>query len=76
SGVDVVDAMTGGRVRVRIDPAKCTGHGQCAANAPEVYELDDLGYAVPMDGPVPDGLEAQAKLGAGACPERAIAVVE
>lgn len=63
-------------MRVRIDSSKCTGHGQCAANAPDVYELDDLGYAVPLDTDVADGLEEQARLGAGACPERAIEIIE
>lgn len=63
-------------MKVLIDTAKCTGHAQCAANGPDLYELDDDGYAVPLAGEVPAHLEAQARAGADACPERAIEIVE
>jgi len=33
-------------MRVRVDVDKCQGHARCAALAPEVYELDELGYNV------------------------------
>jgi ferredoxin len=42
--------------------------------APEVFELDDLGNVATRSGTVPANLEAQARLGAQACPERALAV--
>jgi len=61
-------------VRVTIDTAKCAGHARCNAVAPDVYALDDDGYALPYDGEVPPELEAQAREGAEACPERAISL--
>ncbi|WP_181780401.1 ferredoxin [Pseudonocardia pini] len=61
-------------MKIHIDTAKCAGHAQCAANGPDVYELDDVGYALPFDGEVPPHLEQQARLGADACPERAITI--
>ncbi|WP_163506505.1 ferredoxin [Fodinicola acaciae] len=61
-------------MKVTIDANKCSGHARCAATAPEVFELDDAGYAIPYDGEVPDGFEEAAREGAYACPERAITV--
>jgi len=59
-------------VRVTVDTSACVGHARCNAVAPDVYDLDDEGYAKPLDGDVPSALEAQARQGADACPERAI----
>jgi ferredoxin len=59
-------------VKITIDTSTCSGHARCAATAPEVFELDDNGYALPFDGEVPAGVEDKAREGAFACPERAI----
>lgn len=61
-------------MRITIDTGKCAGHAQCAACAPQVYELDDQGYAMPFDGEVAPEHEGPALAGADACPERAIVV--
>ena len=63
-------------MKVRINPDKCTGHGQCAANAPEVFEVDELGFVIPFDTVVNPQSEDQARLGAAACPERAIEILD
>lgn len=63
-------------MRVRVDVQRCTGHARCAAYAPEVYELDDLGYNVTPVKEIPPGLEDAARTGALACPERAITLDE
>jgi ferredoxin len=63
-------------MKVRIDTSKCTGHAQCAANGPDLFDLDEDGYALALDGDVPAHLEGQARAGADACPERAIEIVE
>ena len=63
-------------MKVRIDTTKCAGHGQCAANGPDLFQLDDLGYALPLDAEVSPHLHAQGHAGADACPERAIEVIE
>jgi ferredoxin len=65
-------------MKIKIDAAKCTGHGRCWEYAREVYELDDNGYNL-LRGKVlevaPDK-EAAARLGASNCPECAIEIVE
>lgn len=63
-------------MRVEVDSGKCSGHGQCNAIAPEVYDLDDDGYCLINDPEVPAGLEEAARDGAQACPELAITVTE
>jgi ferredoxin len=63
-------------VKVRIDPAKCQGHKQCNEICPELYKLDEWGYALVEQEVVPHGLEERARAGAGACPSHAIVVEE
>jgi ferredoxin len=48
----------------------------CAAQAPEVYELDDTGYNTMGEFTVVEGQEEQARLGASWCPEGAITLIE
>ncbi|WP_218617475.1 ferredoxin [Cryptosporangium aurantiacum] len=53
----------------------CQGHAQCNAQAPEIYPLDSDGFVgIPSDTPVPAAQEPAARLGAAACPERALQV--
>lgn len=59
-------------MRISVDEAACTGHGRCYALSPDAYFPDDHGHCVPLAGEVPAPLEAQARAGADACPERAI----
>jgi ferredoxin len=61
-------------VRIEIDHAVCTGHARCAAVAPALFALDDVGFGVLVheDGVVPAGLEVPAELATMSCPERAI----
>jgi len=59
-------------MKISIDTTKCSGHARCAAAAPDVFELDDSGYALPLEGEVPAHLEEAARDGVLACPERAI----
>jgi ferredoxin len=61
-------------VKLIVDVDKCQGHARCAALAPEVFELDDLGNVATRTGEVPPDLKDQARLGALACPEQALAV--
>jgi ferredoxin len=60
-------------MKAEIDTAKCVGHGQCYATAPEVFEDDDDGYGrVLGNGQVAPADEEAAHRGAGNCPEAAI----
>ena len=61
-------------MKLTIDTTKCSGHARCAAAAPDVFELDDNGYALPFTGEVPAEAEPEARDGALACPERAISL--
>lgn len=53
-----------------IDEGACAGHGDCAALAPEVFELEDVALVI---GSGPDELILEA---AKSCPSLAIAVID
>jgi ferredoxin len=61
-----------------VDEAMCSGHGLCAAVAPEVYTLDDEGFNAEIGQTleVPAGKELAAREGARGCPEAALAIVD
>jgi ferredoxin len=62
-------------VRITVDRARCEGHAQCIAVAPEVYDLDDDAVAVLRTGPeIPEHLQQSASYGADMCPVMAILV--
>ncbi|MCU4187470.1 ferredoxin [Acidiferrimicrobium sp. IK] len=64
-------------MKVQVIAEQCQGHNRCALSAPELFEIDDLGYASAKgDGVVPPGLEAKARLAAANCPEQAVVVEE
>jgi ferredoxin len=60
-------------MRITLDQELCEGYGTCAVEAPELFELDDLGYAsIVGDGSVPGPLEAKARRAIAYCPVGAI----
>ena len=59
---------------LRVDPIACTGHGLCAELLPEWIELDDWGYPIIDDGPLPEELLAHARRAAESCPKLALAL--
>jgi len=63
-------------VRVRLDEAKCVGHGRCYVLGPDVYEEDDAGHCVVRVSDVPRELEDQARAGEQNCPEGALEIEE
>lgn len=63
-------------MRIIVDISKCSGHARCVAVAPNAFRLNDDGYNVTPETTVPPELEAEARRGARACPERAITIVE
>lgn len=64
-------------MRVHVDADKCQGHNRCYSIAPELFDVDDLGYASEIgDGTVPAGSEEKARLAAINCPEHAIEVLD
>jgi len=63
-------------MRVQIDLDYCEGHGRCHAAAPDLFLLDDDGFATRADIEVPPELEHSAADGAGACPMGIIHLID
>ncbi|WP_232306633.1 ferredoxin [Thermobifida cellulosilytica] len=64
-----------GNMRVRVDGKQCQGHGVCYMTAPDVFApREEDGHAEVLLDEVGPDLEAAARDGAEACPERAITV--
>jgi ferredoxin len=64
-------------LKVKVDPERCQGHARCAALAPELFTLDELGNAHEAGhGTVPDALIEKAYLAKANCPELAIEITE
>jgi len=58
--------------RLAINPIACTGHGLCADMLPELIKLDEWGYPIMPDYPVPDDLTALARRSVRLCPTLAL----
>jgi ferredoxin len=58
--------------RLRVNPIACEAHGLCAELLPEWIELDDWGYPIIDDRPLPAGLLEHALRAADACPTLAL----
>jgi ferredoxin len=56
--------------RLRVDPIGCAGHGLCAEIFPEWIALDDWGYPMIEDAPIPGDLLAHARRAAPRPPLR------
>ena len=63
-------------MRLSVESDRCQGHNRCAADAPDLFDVDDDLKAVVLLDPVPADLEAAARSAARNCPERAIAVTD
>lgn len=63
-------------MRVKADNRLCSGHARCAAVGPQLFLLDDDGYTAISEIDVPPELEALARRGVRACPERALMILD
>ena len=61
-------------MRVAVDPGKCQGHARCNLIAPELFDLDEGGYAVVIAPDVAPAYEAAARNAVVNCPEGAIEI--
>ena len=62
-------------MKIAYDRDACQGHNRCYQLAPELFDVDEEGYAVLLvTGEVPAELEEKAQLCADNCPEFAIEV--
>jgi ferredoxin len=59
-------------MRIEVDPIKCEAHGLCAELLPERITLDEWGYPLIDDTPIPRSLQDLARRAAGACPTLAL----
>jgi len=71
----IADA-TAKRLRVRVDPIRCTAFGFCAEFCPELFTLDEWGYAWLKQRDVDGRAEALVRETARLCPRGAILVEE
>ena len=64
-------------MKIHVDADKCQGHNRCYALAPQLFDVDDYGYAHEIgDGDVPPELESAARLAEANCPEHAITLAD
>lgn len=63
-------------LQVSVDPIACQAYGYCAELLGEIITLDEWGYPIVTDGPVPQGLVAMARKAARDCPRRALLLIE
>jgi ferredoxin len=61
-------------VRLKVNPIACEAHGMCAEILPERITLDDWGYPIIDERPLPSELTALARRAAEACPTFALLV--
>jgi ferredoxin len=63
---------TASGARLRIDPTVCRGHGVCAELLGEHIALDEWGYPIIADRPVPPDLLRDARRAVTDCPALAL----
>jgi ferredoxin len=61
--------------RIVVDPILCDAYGHCAELLPELIELDEWGYPMIADTPVPPNLRQEAGRTVAACPRLALRFV-
>jgi ferredoxin len=56
------------KTRLRVDFIACDGRGLCAELLPELIALDDWGFPIVSDQPIPDRLLPDVRVAVQACP--------
>ena len=64
--------MSARDVRLEWNALGCRAHGLCAEELPEGIALDEWGYPILAEGPVPAHLVRRARAAAAACPVLAL----
>jgi ferredoxin len=62
--------------RLRVNPILCTGHGLCAELLPERISLDEWGFPILSDEPLPRELLKLARRAVTDCPALALLLTE
>jgi ferredoxin len=58
--------------QLKLNPITCDAHGLCAELLPELITLDDWGYPIVDDRPIPPELEPLARKAVAVCPTLAL----
>lgn len=61
--------------RIRVDPIACDGRGICAELLPELVGLDEWGFPLIDQRPVPPELAQHARRAVAACPTLALRLI-
>jgi ferredoxin len=59
-------------MRITVDDDRCAGHGMCVILCPEVFTLNDDGYAEAQMTDIPVEFETAVRDAIDSCPEHAI----
>jgi ferredoxin len=59
-------------MRITVDDDRCAGHGMCLTLCPEMFALNDDGYAEAQVTDIPVEFEAAVREAIECCPEHAI----
>ena len=62
--------------RLKVDWPACKAHGVCAELVPELVSLDEWGYPLIEDVPVPRTVLGHAQRAVAACPTLALSLVD
>jgi ferredoxin len=57
-----------------VDFALCEGNGQCAFDAPQVFQLDDEDNLIVLDYEPPEDQWEQVETAVRGCPKRALSI--
>jgi ferredoxin len=64
-------------MRIKVDFGLCQGHGSCAADAPEVFDVDEKrGVVIVVQESPPEALRAKVQAAVKFCPTRALSLEE
>lgn len=61
-----------GKLRLRVNPIACDGHGLCSELFPERVSLDEWGYPIVDGAPIGKELEQHARRAVAECPKLAL----
>ena len=64
-------------MRVKVNGELCQGHNRCYALAPDLFDVDDFGYAhTRFEDTLPVEMERLARLAEANCPEHAVELLD
>jgi ferredoxin len=72
---EIDSAIMAAQRLLKVDWPACKAHGVCAELVPELVSMDEWGYPLIEDGPVPEALLGHAQRAVSACPTLALSLV-